>query len=78
MMRSASSIAVDPVALSVAPVAKECESKCAPSRTTSLARSVPGISPTILKPLVLSWNWTRTSSSTLTGTLCSSSRTMRL
>ena len=78
MMRSASSIAVEPVALSVAPVAKGCESKCAPSMTTSPARSVPGISPTMLKPLALSWNWTLRSSSTFTGTLCSIKRTMRL
>ena len=47
-MRIASIIAADPAALSVAPVPACQESKCAPSITTSSARSVPGISATML------------------------------
>ena len=45
----ASIITADPAALSVAPVPACHESKCAPSITTSSARSVPGSSPSRVK-----------------------------
>jgi hypothetical protein len=65
-------IAAEPAALSVAPVAPCHESKCAPSSTISPALSLPGISPTTLKPVgcagVSSLNLTDTLSSTVTGT----------
>ena len=81
-MRNASIIDPAPVALSVAPVPACHESKCPPMSTISSLSlgSVPGISAMMLKPfgVVSSWNFTRTSSSTLTGTPLSRMRTILL
>ena len=46
MTRAASSTIAQPAPSSMAPVPRSHESRCAPSSTTSLARSRPGTSPT--------------------------------
>ena len=83
-IRITSIIAATPVVLSVAPVPAWVVSKCAPTITTSSARSVPGISARMLNAFiwsaasVSSWNVVSTCSSTRTGTSLSRIRTMRL
>ena len=47
-MRAASSTAIAPVPLSVPPVARSHESRCAPTSTTSSGVSLPRISATVL------------------------------
>ena len=47
MTRAVSSVAIEPVPLSLAPVARSHESRCAPTITTSPGRSVPRSSATV-------------------------------